>query len=555
MYHEILLLGEAQLSLPPAFLIQQRKINSQWAIEFNDRKFAGAIYYPEPSDKKHITTVLSLLRDKLAIKHIVLDATQIPNDLILDLLRKYPGLKFFDKTYSFDFKKLLPDSLQLTKFQLQEVYQQSLSSLHRAASISSIEQGLKQCLEEALDIETVRLAFSPHAERYIEQMAMAGKVFFALDNDFHPGQKAKIIFVRRKQQVFRKYEQQFLEKLSESCFLTMKRILRLEHLETLEQHWETTFNAFDAAIGVINKTGQLIKVNRTFEKYFGPNVKALKEIIIDMQWPPPKEEKKFSLADKTFDIHFHPYTQGWIFILRDVSEKEKLERQILESSKMAELGMIGSSIAHEINNPLGGMLSYLQLILMDLSKDQEHYQDIKEMEAATLKCKNIVENLLGFARKQDGGKQDRVYLDTVIDEAIELCQFPIKYKGTEIQKIIEIKNAYIKGNSNNLVQAVKNILQNSIEATEDHKGLITVKLREEKNKYQILIVDNGTGIPENILSKIYNPLFSSKKSQKHPGLGLTVAFQIIQDHGGSLEINSQAKGGTRAILSFVRPDL
>lgn len=323
----------------------------------------------------------------------------------------------------------------------------------------------------------------------------------------------------------------------------------------MEQHWTTTFNAFDAAIGVFNSEGKLIKANRTFEKYFGTEVTNYQKLNSAGEWPPRKMEQIIQITDKKYDIHFHHYTHGWITVLRDISEKEKLERQILESSKMAELGMIGSSIAHEINNPLGGMLSYIQLILMDINKDHNLFEDIKEMELATLKCKTIVENLLGFARKQDENEKSKINLFDIIEEAIKLCQFPIKYKGTQIINKISNSNIFLMGSSNNLVQAIKNILQNAIEATEDHQGMIEVELSTNKDKYELIISDNGKGIPSKVLSKIFNPLFSTKNSSKHPGLGLTVAFQIIQDHNGNLEFFSQPKGGTRAVISFQRLDL
>src|SRR5262249_2331094 len=91
--------------------------------------------------------------------------------------------------------------------------------------------------------------------------------------------------------------------------------------------------------------------------------------------------------------------KAFALFYRDISEEQRIQRQILESSKMAEIGTIGSSIAHEINNPLGGMIAFLQILKGEIPKDAKHYADIVEMEQAAIRCKTIVENLLAFTRR------------------------------------------------------------------------------------------------------------------------------------------------------------
>lgn len=550
-----LLLGQPPFALPSDCISVQKSMEDFKSLELSQKVFFSAIICPKEKDTNALYDIICYLYRDLSIKNLFLETSRIEKDLILKLMESCAGLKLFSPARPLDFKRLLPNPTQRNKFNLNKLYPETLSALHRAFSMSAIEGGLVQVLGDSMEIELVRILFSPHSERFLEQISKTNKAFYLIDNEFLSGQKFQLIFLRKHLQPFRTQEVKFLSKIANAAFLSIKRILRLEHLETLEQHWTATFNAFDAAIGVLSKEGQIIKINRTFEKHFGKPPYDLKKVISQWCWPPNRTEKKFSFNDKTYDLHFHPYNQGWIVVLHDVSDKEKLERQILESSKMAELGMISSSIAHEINNPLGGILSYLQLILMDLPKEHPQYEDIKEMESATQKCKNIVQNLLGFARKEDGEQKTLVSLVEVIQEALELCQFPVKYNGIEIQKNFEIRDAKIKGHRNNLVQAIKNIIQNAIEATHDRPGHIAVSLISLDNKFQLLISDKGEGIAPHNLHKIYNPLFSTKKSQNHPGLGLTVAFQIVQEHGGSLEILSQPKGGTKAIISFQRPDL
>ena len=137
-----------------------------------------------------------------------------------------------------------------------------------------------------------------------------------------------------------------------------------------------------------------------------------------------------------------------------------------------------------------------------------------------------------------------------------------KYKDITIDYSEPTRPWQVKGNKNSLVHACKNILQNSIEAIEDKQltntdfsGRISINVQSLDDLIVIKINDNGRGISDKIANKIFNPLFTSKNNSKHPGLGLTVAFQILQDHGGSLEISSQPNVGTEAKISFKRLDL
>src|SRR6185312_3827248 len=148
---------------------------------------------------------------------------------------------------------------------------------------------------------------------------------------------------------------------------------------------------------------------------------------------------------------------GQLVLLRDITDEIRYERRILEASKLAELGTIGSSIAHELNNPLGGMLSFLQLILMDLKKNEPYYSEIKEMEQAVLRCRDIVQNLLSFARKQDIGEFSVVDLRTVIDRSVKLIELQSKSKGIAIALAFK-EAAQIRGNINALSQALCNVL-------------------------------------------------------------------------------------------------
>jgi two-component system NtrC family sensor kinase len=243
-----------------------------------------------------------------------------------------------------------------------------------------------------------------------------------------------------------------------------------------------------------------------------------------------------------------------LMLLRPITEEMRYERRILEASKLAELGTIGSSIAHELNNPLGGMLSFLQLILMDLKPGEGVQPEIKAMEGAVLRCRDIVQNLLSFSRKQDLGELTHTDLWDVVEKSVKLIELQSKSKGILIELGPRASSPVIVS-SGALSQALCNLLQNSIDAISEKlksdplfPGKIGIAVNRRDGMVQLTISDNGPGIRPEIQSQVFNPRFTTRDPEIYSGMGLTTAFTIVSDHHGSLEILSQLGSGTTAIL-------
>jgi signal transduction histidine kinase len=219
-------------------------------------------------------------------------------------------------------------------------------------------------------------------------------------------------------------------------------------------------------------------------------------------------------------------------------------------------------MAHELNNPLGGMLSFLQLIRMDLSQIDPLRPDIVAMEEAALRCRDIILNLLGFARRQELEDMANIDLMEVVHRSIKLIELQSKSKGIQIRLKARTGPLPLKASPNALSQAICNLLQNSIEAIAEKMeseplfpGEIQIEIHTEGQHYQIRITDNGLGIRSEHLSQVFTPLFTTKDPMTNSGLGLTLAYTIIQEHQGSLEILSQKGSGTSAILSLPRLEM
>jgi len=247
--------------------------------------------------------------------------------------------------------------------------------------------------------------------------------------------------------------------------------------------------------------------------------------------------------------------------IKDKTKQKKAERQILESSKIAELGLIGGSIAHELNNPLAGLITFIQMLKQDLVTDGNKplFNDLEEMEKSALRCKEIIQNLLSFSRKSNE-KKESLHFQDLINKAIRIIQIKAKPLGIEIKFSSKVKEDTIQGHENPLTQSLVNILQNSVDAISEKQNndksfnpLIEVELSNDSSSFFLDISDNGIGLGKNEQLKVFTPFFTTKNPEQHRGLGLTTSYQIMQEHSGDIELTQVFEEKTRARITFPRP--
>ena len=201
-----------------------------------------------------------------------------------------------------------------------------------------------------------------------------------------------------------------------------------------------------------------------------------------------------------------------------------MEQKILEATRLAEMGAIGSSVAHELNNPLGGMLSFAQLIQMDLPPQHPFSEDLRDLEVGIKRCRDIVQNLLKFSRNPDQDEKTRVDLRDVVDRAVKILELQSRAAGIEIKITRPADPVFVEGFAGYLAQALQNILHHSLQSILDQtkankgfRGLIEVQVLKSSHEAFVNVLDNGLA------------------SETWSTLGLSVAQQILRDHGGILE--------------------
>jgi len=251
-------------------------------------------------------------------------------------------------------------------------------------------------------------------------------------------------------------------------------------------------------------------------------------------------------------------------IASQISEMKATYSQVVQQGKMASMGLLSAGIAHELNNPIGGILGYTQLILSKLKSPEITKEKIDSvikylelMERDSKRCQWIVSNLLNFARKP---LDERLPLDIrdVINNTIGIMEYQLNKVNVRVNVTSSDENINkITGNANELQQVFTNLIQNAADAMPESGGEIFITVKNRAATYgsfgdyvEVRVQDTGAGIPKENLGKIFDPFFTSKLGKSGTGLGLSITYTIVSSHAGTIKVESEEGKGTAFILTF-----
>ncbi|UCG62891.1 MAG: HAMP domain-containing protein [Candidatus Zixiibacteriota bacterium] len=246
-------------------------------------------------------------------------------------------------------------------------------------------------------------------------------------------------------------------------------------------------------------------------------------------------------------------------ILERTLELGEAQAQLVQSEKLSAIGQLAAGVAHELNNPLGGILGYAQFALEKLRKSDPQQSNaleidsyiryLSDIENQARRCKTIVQNLLRFSRSSRTTEFDDLDINCVIDDTRSFVEHQLKMKEIELVVQKEEGLPTIQGNAGQLQQVFTNLIINAMHASPPRTRIrlisrLSPALGEFGGALEILCIDQGVGIPKEDLKKVFEPFFTTKEVGKGTGLGLSVSYGIIREHGGEIKVSSAPGQGT-----------
>lgn len=233
---------------------------------------------------------------------------------------------------------------------------------------------------------------------------------------------------------------------------------------------------------------------------------------------------------------------------RDAKLKEYAQKKIMESERLATIGQLAASVAHELNNPMGSILIYSSLLLEDLSGDDTQRKSIEKIVTQATRCKEIVKGLLDFSRQTEP-KKELTDINQLLEETLSLVENQSIFQNVNISKNLCASPPRLIVDKVQIQQVFINIVLNAAEAMEGKGALIIdTRISNDGQFMEVEITDTGCGIPEESIEKPFEPFYTTKETGKGTGLGLAISYGYIQRHNGIIEVKSQVGKGTTFIV-------
>jgi PAS domain S-box-containing protein len=322
-----------------------------------------------------------------------------------------------------------------------------------------------------------------------------------------------------------------------------------------EQYIRALFDAIPMAIVVRDpKTAEAIAANRAFVRLVGLPITEILGAGVPSPWMADDRRDSMPAVGETSDrllrtpdgrtfpvevaVHAVEDDDGQpalIFaIVDDLSERRRLEQQVVQSGKLAAIGELAAGVAHEINNPLFAILGMTEFLLLEAEPGSKSRERLELIQQTGGEIKEIVRGLLDFARDTNDDQQ-LVSATDVVRSTLDLVRRTNAHKGVEFVERYATAEVTVLGSVNQLKQLVLNLVANAREVM-PNGGVVKVDVRRDGNEVVIDVTDEGPGVPPELVSRIFEPFFTTRRGRGGTGLGLPVSLGIAESHGGTLTV-------------------
>jgi two-component system, NtrC family, sensor kinase len=339
-------------------------------------------------------------------------------------------------------------------------------------------------------------------------------------------------------------------------------------LKRSEENYRSLVESAEDFIFTMDREGKLLSVNTYTATCFGRSPEELIGYGVDHMFTKEVAERQLKIvrticatnksvrdefqlkvgdSEIWISANFMPLKNdtGWmsgvLCIARDITENKKLERYLINTEKLALLGTLAAGVAHEINNPLGVMLGFCDLLVRKKEPGSQEYEDLKIIERQGLHCKQVVENLLSFSRVGRETTAD-TDLNLCLLDTIKVIRHNLEMKGIDLQTELTENLPRVSGDDRQLQQVFLNLINNAAAAMAEG-GVLTCKTYwlPGGKRVAVQIRDQGTGIAPEVIDHIFEPFFTTKPEGEGTGLGLFVSYGIINKFGGTIACESQTQ--------------
>ncbi len=347
------------------------------------------------------------------------------------------------------------------------------------------------------------------------------------------------------------------------------KIIATKAIEKAAQEWQTTFNSIAEMIAITDDEHIIARANKAFANFLGINPEEIPGqnacylitgnkktsddcpcLIAQRTRKPASKEFFYEKKNTDLEVTAFPIinpdntVSGSVLIIRDITESKMVQQQLILQDRLASIGELAGGVAHELNNPLTGVIGFSDILLQEepAGEKRELLELIRNDARRTVA---IVKDLMIFAREQTGQKLP-LSVNEIIQRVIALRVYPLKMKNITVKADLTENLPPVMGNSARLHQVVSNLIQNAEQAMDgkNEEHIIEIKTEKHGSGVRIIFADNGRGIEKSIKSKIFNPFFTTRDVGQGTGLGLSISHHIVSDHGGSITVKSKPGDGS-----------
>jgi len=233
---------------------------------------------------------------------------------------------------------------------------------------------------------------------------------------------------------------------------------------------------------------------------------------------------------------------GSILILDDVTARVRLEEQLQHSEKMASIGLLAAGMAHEVNTPLTGISSYTQMLRKQTKADDPKAELLDKIEKQSFRASKIINSLLNFSRS-GGAEFEALDINKVVLDVLSLLEHQLETGHVKVRKELAEGLPHVRGNENRMQQVFFNLILNAKDAM-PRGGWLTIATSADDDTVVVEVKDTGHGIKKEHVKRIYDPFFTTQGIGRGTGLGLSVSYGILQEHGGAIFVESDPGKGT-----------